>query len=503
MNPPLHATLFLALVSLVLSISCRKDPNYEPSMGNLEFSKDTVYLDTTFTNTATATYALKVYNRSTADILIPQIALERGEDSGYQLNVDGQAGKKFADIPLLAGDSLFIFIESKFDIAAIGAKTYLYTDALVFDSGPRMQRIPLVTLVKDAIFLYPGKHSESGAALFSLGTDAGGMPVQTPGFYLNQDELVMRADKPYVVYGYAAPPAGQTLRIEAGASLFFHKDSGLYIHNGARLEVIGDPEDSQEPGDPVIFQGDRMEAAFADVPGQWGGLWLDSGVEHVISHATIRNATMGIYLRGEQSSLEIRNTQVLNSLLTNIYVQDAIMDAENLVLGNAGVSSLVCSGSGPFTFRHCTLANFWSEGPRSGPCLRLIAGENHSSTFISCILDGNAGREIGISGNPEEATVRLTSSMVRYSEEAGDRLEDLLVKGQFTDVLLNANPAFLNPQGADFRIGPDSEGIGLGHPATALAVPQDLAGKDRTDQPDIGAFQHLPAHENVIGNTKM
>ena len=98
---------------LILSVSsCRKDFSTIPSFGQLEFSRDTVFLDTIFTNIGSATYNLKVYNRGNNDITIPNIALERGTVSNYRLNVDGIPGKDFQNIDILAKDSIFIFIET-------------------------------------------------------------------------------------------------------------------------------------------------------------------------------------------------------------------------------------------------------------------------------------------------------------------------------------------------------------------------------------------------------
>src|SRR5690606_34759779 len=101
---------------LLLWSSCRKDFDFEPSTGNLQFSKDTVYLDTVFTNIGSSTYNLKVYNRSNKDIVIPTVRLAQGEASHYRLNVDGMAGKVFENVELLAKDSMFVFIETTFDI---------------------------------------------------------------------------------------------------------------------------------------------------------------------------------------------------------------------------------------------------------------------------------------------------------------------------------------------------------------------------------------------------
>ena len=87
---------YIGVISfLMLWSSCRKDFEFSPSTGQLEFSKDTVYLDTVFTNIGSSTYNLKVYNRSNEDIYIPTVKLGLGESSNYRLNIDGMAGKEF------------------------------------------------------------------------------------------------------------------------------------------------------------------------------------------------------------------------------------------------------------------------------------------------------------------------------------------------------------------------------------------------------------------------
>src|SRR5210317_1848916 len=123
----------LALICcLVFWSSCRNDFESIPSSGNLEFSKDTVYLDTIFTNIGSSTYNLKVYNRSDEDINIPTIQLAEGESSNYRLNVDGIPGKTFEDIQILAEDSIFVFIETTIDIDNYPnpENAFLYTDKI-------------------------------------------------------------------------------------------------------------------------------------------------------------------------------------------------------------------------------------------------------------------------------------------------------------------------------------------------------------------------------------
>jgi hypothetical protein len=106
------AKYILAIAFLIFLSSCRNDFSFEPSQGNLKFSKQTVYLDTVFTNIGSSTYRLKVYNQSDNDISIPSINLQKGTSSKFRLMVDGVAGdgKSFKNVELLANDSLYIFI---------------------------------------------------------------------------------------------------------------------------------------------------------------------------------------------------------------------------------------------------------------------------------------------------------------------------------------------------------------------------------------------------------
>ena len=226
------AGIWLILLPVLWS-SCRTDFDAVPSAGNLEFSRDTVFLDTVFSNIGSSTYNLKVYNRSREDISIPEIQLSLGEASRYRLNVDGISGSSFGNIQIPARDSIFIFIETTVDISDLGQTQFLYSDAIEFDSGEHQQKVPLVTLVKDAVFLYPKKYEDGSIETIYLGQDENGDEVSIQGFLLEDGELHFTNEKPYVIYGYAAVPSGKTLKIDPGARIHFHQDSGLIISDGA------------------------------------------------------------------------------------------------------------------------------------------------------------------------------------------------------------------------------------------------------------------------------
>ena len=161
--------LFSIIFVFSLWNSCNNDIDFEINDTLLTFSKDTVYLDTVFTNIGSSTYNLKVYNNSSKNILIPEIKLSNGEDSFYRLNVDGiynqdtEQDGRFENIELLANDSLYIFIETTIDINEINTEqtSFLYEDKIEFLNSNSTQEVNLISLVKDAIFIYPDRYEQN------------------------------------------------------------------------------------------------------------------------------------------------------------------------------------------------------------------------------------------------------------------------------------------------------------------------------------------------------
>ena len=150
--------------------------------------------------------------------------------------------------------------------------------------------------------------------------DADGVDDETTiqGRFLTDSELTFTNEKPYVIYGYAAVDDGKTLTIEAGARVHFHANSGLLVTDGASLKVNGVPSTDQELMEgEVIFEGDRLEPNFANVPGQWQAIWLfNNSTDNSINHATIKNGVVGLLCDGNQddpTKLVITNSQIYNS----------------------------------------------------------------------------------------------------------------------------------------------------------------------------------------------
>lgn len=504
------------LVFLVLWSSCRKDFEFEPSTGNLEFSKDTVYLDTVFTNIGSSTYNLKVYNRSGNDINISTVGLERGEDSEYRLNVDGLAGKTFENIEILAKDSLFIFIETTIDINNLPSSDgeFLYTDRITFDSGSNMQDVDLVTLVKDAVFIYPDKDNTTGI-IETLTLNIGGEQVETEiqGRYLLPNELTFTNEQPYVIYGYCAVPNGETLTVEAGARVHFHADSGILVAENASIHVNGlfsNDQDTLE--NEVVFEGDRLEPIFGDVPGQWGTIWLFEGsINNIFNYATIKNAGVGILSDGNADAitdkLTITNSQIYNSSNFGVLGRNTSIFGENLVINNSGQSSFAGTLGGKYNLTHCTIANYWNNSFRQFPALLInnfsetedavLIADLTEANFNNCIIYGNDNPEF-ILDEVEDASVvfnfKFTNCLVFFSDSnnnfSGPNY-DFDDPTHYEGMLFNEDPNFMDPYDNKMIIGENSAAIDLGNTFFANQVPNDILNVDRTVSPDAGAYQHI------------
>ena len=510
----LNPFLAITILALILLGSCREDFEYTPSVGNLEFSKDTVFLDTIFTNIGSSTYTLKVYNRSNDDILIPEILLENGGESKYRLNVDGLAGNRFENVPLLAKDSLFVFVETTFDISSIGENEFLHTDAIRFGAAGDYQNVELVTLVRDAIFLYATTLSDGSKESLLLGLDGDGNEIRIEGFVLDDEELAFTKEKPYVIYGYAAVAEGKTLIMEAGTRVHFHKDSGILVGTGGSLQVQGSLSmDRELLENEVIFEGDRLEPEFSDVPGQWGTIWLASGsVNNTITYLTIKNATVGLLVDGDglldSPTLSLANSQIHQSSNVNLWARTARLEVQNSVFGSAGDISLYCNLGGNHTFGHCTIANYWTGGFRAAPALFIddnvdtgdgqIVTENLiNASFSNCIIDGNRDLELRFSNEGSGAfNYQFVNCSVkfRYNGQgiANDPLYDFGDETLFQNLVLNPSTAFLDTANNDFQLTQDAEVLDIGNLETALGIPVDILGVDRTMTPDLGAFELNP-----------
>lgn len=499
------ATVFILGIILLLA-SCRADFDTVASTGDLKFSKDTVYLDTVFTNIGSSTYQLKVYNKSKNDINIPIIQFEKGLNSKYRMTVDGQqgtAGKIFKDITLLAKDSLYIFIETTANIADANPTDFLYTDKIQFDSGANLQTVDLVTLIQDAIFLYPQRFADGTTETLPIGSE------KIEGFYLdendpiNGNELHFTKTKPYVIYGYAAVPSGKTAVFDAGTRVHFHANSGLIVANQGSIQINGTTSTTKALENEVIFEGDRLEPGFSDVAGQWGALWLTNGsTNNRINHLTVKNATIGLLIQNNDgTAVQLKNTQIYNSSNYGILAQTGKIVGENLVINNSGIASLACLYGGAYHFTHSTFNNNWNSSKQVAVLVsNFITGAVPESkdltqaTFNNCIIYGSYANEMLL--NKKTTSVfnyQFNHCLLKFNNSNNSFTTDPLYQFEtdathYSGIILNKDPKFFKANQNQLNIDNTSAAFAKGN--SSYLIPLDILGTSRTLPPDLGAYQN-------------
>lgn len=501
---PITLLLFIGIVFSIFS--CRSD--FEPlaSTGDLKFSKDTIYLDTVFSNIGSSTYLLKVYNNSKNDITIPSIKLGKGLNSKYRMTVDGLQGtdgRIFNNVDLLAKDSLYIFIETTANIADANPNDFLYTDQIQFDSGENLQNVELVTLIQDAVFLYPKRFADGTTETLPIGNE------KIDGFYLdendpvNGNELQFTNDKPYVIYGYAAVPSNKTATFEGGTRVHFHANSGLIVANNASININGTLSTTDKLENEVIFEGDRLEPDFSDLPGQWGTIWLTDGcTNNTINHLTIKNATIGLLIQNNDgTTVSVKNTQIYNSSNYGILAQTAKINGENIVINNAGLASLACTYGGNYSFVHSTFNNNWNSSQQVAVLVsNYILGavpevkDLTAATFNNCIIYGSYSNEMSLTKKTGAAfEYQFNNCLIKFDNVANQFTTNPDYQfntdtAHYNAILLNKDPKFFNILRNKFNIDETSAAFAKGN--SAYLIPFDIRGNLRVLPPDLGAYQN-------------
>ena len=511
---------YILILLFTLLFSCRNDFDFEQNVGSLTFSKDTVYLDTVFTNIGSSTYTLKVYNTSDKNIAIPKLQLANGINSKYRLMVDGIPGQVFENIEMLANDSLFIFIEVTANVTDVNPSDFLYIDQIRFGTDSDYQKVELVTLIQDAYFIYPERVQNPDNTYtyenVSLGTDENGNPITIKASVLsetdpiNGDELHWNNIKPYVIYGYAVVPNTKTLVVDAGARIHFHAESGLIVSNQASLQVNGSLSTTEDLENEVVFEGDRLEPDFSEIPGQWGTIWLTQGsTNNILSHLTIKNATVGLLVTGNDGtpnpSLQINNTQIYNCSNVGILARTGSIYGLNVVTNYCGEAGLACTFGGSYEFTHCTFGNYWPSPNQTSLFVDDYNGAVEyaltKADFNNCIFYGSNNYSIVFEKEGIEANFnyQFNNCLIRFNDFNNQFVNNPLYdfsNSKYANCYIATNsttnnPNFNNPTKNQLWILENSAAINRGLNLSTNF--DDILGKARptppNPNPDIGAYQ--------------
>lgn len=469
---------FAALLPLLLLLSvfsCKPDDEIITKAGSakLEFSTDTVFFDTVFVQTGSVTKRLKVYNRNDKAVEIRSIRLEKLGASAYDLIIDGQARDIANNITLRGKDSLLVLVKVLID-PTNDAAPFIVEDNIIFETNGNNQKITLGAYGQNANFFRD--------------------TVLTCN-------SVWQGPKAFVLYGGVVVPQNCTLTIMPGTRIYAHNGAVLYVQGTLKVEGIAT--------DQVFFQNDRRDSVFANVPGQWEGIFLDStSKNNKIAFTQIKNATFGLRIYRTQSvQTEIKNSVIKNMFVAGLLGVQSGAKVENSLITNCGQFAVIGQGGGNYDFNYSTIANYTPDFKRDDPAMAfsdsvVIRGRLQPPADIRFSMKNSIVYNGPRNGKMENEILFLTRAGLQNVTVQNSLVQTTRYQNdpKFTGNgnLLNQDPKFVQPgdnsvaaRKINYSLKDDSPAIGG---ASSNGVNIDLQGKARpagsNPNPDMGAYEN-------------
>lgn len=460
------------ILTLYLSGSCQKEHVSNSNGKLLAFSNDTVTFDTIFTSIGSPTKNLRVFNVTNDRLVVSSIRLAGGSNSEFRLNINGEASSEVFNLEIPARDSIFIFIEALLNNGA-NKQMMVAEDSIIFNINNIEQKVRLLASGQD--------------------------------FKLIRSEMIKTTtwtkEKPYLVYNFAFVDSLQTLTIEAGSTIYFHKNAGLFIKGNLKVQGT--------VSEPVVFRGDRLETAYANLPDQWSGITLLSGSHNnFIDHGIIRNANIGLQVgnieKSGYASVELANTRIENMSWSGIWAMKSKILAYNCVIANIGYYNTALLLGGDYQFYHTTFANCISDASRPKRITETLTISNYlvnstngakyvgdltQATFGNCIITGNNQNELKIAMDKQgKGNYLFDHCLIQVSDTF-----KLPNPDRYINLLRNLNPKFINPQKGNYELDTLSVAKDRGNDAFSKIYFLDLKGSNRNNDagPDLGAFERI------------
>lgn len=430
LNALLIALCFVVVLP-VLTVSCEKTLFVDETEMTLTFSSDTISFDTVFTAYATPVRYVTVYNRTTKDVVISSVTLQQGRASRFRLNVDGDTSMVARNVEIMAGDSIFIFVQANIN-PNDDTEPFLIEDGILFGNG---QRLTLTAWGRNAVY---HRH-----------------PVNSWVHVIDCENW--DHTRPHVFLDTAAVDSACTLSLQAGEELYFANDAMLLIWTDGTLRVQGTAEQ------PVKFTSMRQDGWYLSLPGQWSGIWFYAGSkDNEIDYAVVENATYGLRVDtnvNANPTLLLSNTVVRNMSFTGIFGQGARIEGNNVLFYECGAALLYLRCGGEYRFSRSTFADYWHYGSRDysypGVILQnwymsadgtIIPRDLRAASFTDCIIYGSyaSGEVLLDSVDEAEYNYSFIHSIVRGGEWDED-------------------PLFVDPSEDDYHLQEDSPAIGIGY----------------------------------------
>lgn len=470
-------TLFITAIILFLSImACNNNDSFSASKSNiLTFSSDTIKMDTVFSTVPSSTRSFWIHNSSNDGIRIASIRLEKGNQTGFRVNVDGTdltaSGYQTSNIEIRKGDSIRVFVE--------------LTSEPTNELSPKKLEDNIICLLESGI--------TQKVSLNAWSWDANVMH----NCEIKKD-TVLSSERPIVVYGILKVDSNATLGINAGTSIYFHDGAGIDVYG--KLKSIGNAENF------ISLRGDRLDNMLDYLPydmvsGLWRGIRIyPCSVNNDIEFTNIHSSKYGIEC--DSASTDNQKLIMYSSIIHNckgngLTLYNSKANIENCQISNAQGDCIAIYG-GNVNIVNTTIAQFYPFDSNIGVALRFTNKYNDFNYALSClsvtnsIITGNADDELmGERGNEKlDFNYKFDHCLICTSNTSTDKAitntifessDSLNAKDKNFKVIDTKNLRY------DFRLNSLSKAINAG---INNSIIYDLNGKKRDDKPDLGCYEY-------------
>ena len=393
------------LFLLLFCVSCNDDDTFTTSPANvLSMPFDTLKMDTIFAKIPAASKDFWIYNYSGDGIRCASVRLQKGNQSGFRVNVDGiylgeKTGYQTSEIEVRNNDSIRVFVEAT--SPDNGSEIYKeMDDKLIFrlESG-----------VEQVINLNAFAWKADVVRNFEVKSDT---TIDTSA-----------SGRALVVYGGIRVHPEATLTLAPGTTIFFHDDAGIEVMG--KLICQGTAEKN------VTLRGDRLDDILKDLPydrmpGRWKGIhFLKDSYDNVIEYTDLHSGYDGIVCDSSdvnQTKLTVNSSTIHNCDGYGMYLNNSKVYVANTQITDAYLGCVAIYG-GEISLIHNTIAQFYGINSKRG--LEALTFANYSGTHTyplnlevkNCIITGFAGNQVKNEKNDSVAfNYHFYNSLLRTSE---------------------------------------------------------------------------------------
>ena len=458
----------MCMMLIISLLSCKKESFITSADARLNITRDSVKFDTVFTSTGSITQSFKIINENNQQLRLSSVKLMGGINSPFKININGFPTVEENNIEIAANDSIYVFVS--------------------VTVNPNTANLPFI--LSDSIQV-----SYNGNTRF-VQLEAFGQNAHFLRDSILTGNTVWNNDLPYVILG--------SLRVDTTASLTINPGCKIYTHANAPILVDGTLNINGSKNNEVVFTGDRLDAAYRDLPASWPGIYFRSTSENnQLRFAVIKNATQAVVVIDPAANnlpkLTLEQCIITNAYDAGLLLLNSYAEANNTLISNCSRNIYIEYG-GKYSFTHCTVATYSNQYLlHTIPVLQAYNFTDASgtlqtadleATFTNCIFwgDGGAVDDEVITGKEGNTVFNVNFNNCLY-KALNDPADATL-----NAVIRNIEPAFdsidVNNKYYDFRtsLNPFAPGLDAGLP---VSLPTDLDDLPRSAglAPDLGCYE--------------